>query len=107
MKHIKEFNLNEGKENLNKPKRMDDIDPNIVLSVKNPPFNSYDNKKLNEWDADDFVEYIKMKSNIDLTHMDTYFDICCKDYFEDLPKLSNPRVYLYGVWVLIKEYIKK
>ena len=110
MKHLKTLQINEinsiSKKILDKPKKMRDIDPEIVLSTGT--FNSYDNEKLKDWDCDDFVSYITMKSNLNLTHMDTYFDECCKQYFEDLPNLKagNAKVFLYGVWSLIEEYLR-
>ena len=92
---------------MKKPKSMWDIDPDIILSKTDTLFNCYDNIPLRKWDADMFVEYMK-----DWSHPESgiskcnYFYECGKQYWDDLYKVNQIRVYLYGVWTVIEDVMR-
>ena len=78
----------------------------FVPSMKARPNNSYDNKPLLKWDADDFASYIFDNSDIagNFTSENTFIN----DYPEMLRMIScapsqYKRVYYYGVFDCFKD----
>jgi len=88
----------------NKPKTIFEIDPNFTPSKRVDIYNCYDNKPLKKWSSDDFASYILDCSNSNGTVFENYFSDCLKHYFDTLPLLKgiNERVYLYGIYSIIK-----
>lgn len=64
---------------------------------------SYSNKRLTEWNSDDFVEFVfdNCDSNGNFV-FGNFLD--GTDYLNYIPK-HYARVYLYGVWEVLKELI--
>lgn len=78
-------------------------DPELIPSMRKPAYNSYDNKKLENWDCDDFVTYVfdHQNSKGELVAEGTFFNDTILQYFEGMPQ-NYQRVYLYGVFELLK-----
>jgi hypothetical protein len=90
---------------MKKPKSVYEIDGNIILSEDNG--REYGNKPLKVWDSDLFAEYILDNSTMNCEVCDNYFMIegsLIKGYFEDLPRVTNPRVLLYGIFEVVRSY---
>ena len=89
---------------------MNAYNPEFIPKTRNPAYSSYDNKPLKKWSCDDFAEYIFDNStfggtfNPEGTFLDT--DTYMEEYLEDLPKIKSQRVFLYGVFEMLKARIR-
>lgn len=74
-----------------------------IPSKRSPVYNSYDNKRLSKFNSDDFVELVfdlcdsNGKPTWDKKHF--LYQIEMLDYIPE----NYARVYLYGVWDVVKE----
>ena len=89
-------------------KSITQIDGNIIPCSREKEFSCYDNKMLKDYNSDDFASFImdccdntgqiaKDAHNILLDNYDIY-------YLSTIPK-EFTRVYLYGVWMILKSHI--
>ena len=87
----------------NKPKSMLEIDKDIVLSTN--AGRSYGNRKLKEYTCDDFASYVLDNEELNGSGRiseDSYLSEI--EYLQYIPN-AFARVYLYGVWVLLKMFL--
>ena len=86
-----------------------EIDPTKIVSFRKPVFNSYDNKPLSKFNCDDFANYIMDNTSV-VTHIveENYFTPFIQKYLNSIPNLQgiNERVYLYGVFEVIKSIMR-
>ena len=77
-----------------------------VPSKRSPVYNCYDNKLLSQFNSDDFAELVYDNCDLDINpcwdKKHFLYQIEMLDY---IPK-NYSRVYLYGVWDVIKGAIK-
>ena len=77
-----------------------------IVSNRIPVYSCYDNKKLSEFDHDDFASYVFDKCDMNIIPQWSkdhwLYQIEMLDY---IPR-SYARVYLYGVWDVVKDAIK-
>jgi hypothetical protein len=87
------------------PKSMFEFNPDTIIVCNDD--RSYANKKVIDLDDDEFAEYVF--DNCDLEYKfsvnDTVFKGYDMFYLNHIPK-AHPRVYLYGVWSVLKAMIK-
>jgi hypothetical protein len=78
-----------------------------IPSKNNPVCNSYDNKLLSEWDSDDFASFVldRCDSNNKLPEDEKYFLFLYQIVYLDYIPVNYARVYLYGVWEVVKEML--
>ena len=83
-------------------------DPELIPVVRKPVFACYDNKKIKNWIADDFAEYVfdNSDSQNKVQFSTTFFNDSIIEYLEEIPK-NYARVYLYGVFALFQERMKQ
>jgi hypothetical protein len=80
-----------------------------VPSEREPVWCSYDNKKIKNWDSDDFANFVFDKSDLDLKLCDGDTFIHAVPWFKEMCEnipVIYPRVYLYGVWECVKEKLR-
>ena len=75
-----------------------------VPSKRKPVFHCYDNKTLARFTHDDFAEYVFDNMNLDGTFDKNSF-LCQIEMLDYIPD-NYGRVYLYGVWDVVKEAIR-
>jgi len=69
-----------------------------IPSKRKPIFNCYDNKKLSEFDHDDFASYVLDHCDLDMNpRWDKKHFLYQIEMLDFIPK-NYSRVYLYGVW---------
>lgn len=97
------------KKKSNKTRCAHRYNPGFVPKTRTPALARYDNKPLQSWDCDDFAEYIFDNCTPDKKFVgDGTFiseDDVILDYLEEIPRKYS-RVYLYGVFELIKGGIR-
>jgi len=95
-------------------KTMEAYDPELIPVVRKPVYASYDNKKLKNWTADNFADYVfdkcaspgkfaKNEKYIFFVKESFIFDSLA-EYLEEIPP-HFARVYLYGVFEMLKARI--
>lgn len=71
----------------------------------------YDNKKLSQFTHDDFAEFVfdQLDSQNDLSDGNTFIHIYepARRYIKEAKNIPYMRVYLYGIWDVVKEMINK
>jgi hypothetical protein len=88
-----------------------------IPSTRKPVFASYDNKTLSKWKHDDFADYVFDQCHEEYPNPEkqdiTVYTLAANEdsflwdipYLEHIPSLYT-RVYLYGVWDIVKDVIK-
>ena len=81
--------------------------PELIPSIRKPVFASYDNKKLKNWNCDDFADYIfdNQDAKGELQTEGTFFNDTILEYIKAMPQ-HYQRVYLYGVFELFKSRLR-
>ena len=88
---------------------MEYYDLETIPKKRNPRWACYDNKPLKNWDSDDFANFImdhsknNGKFNASKTFLADDTNMC--EILECTPE-NFSRIYLYGVWEVLKDRIK-